>query len=228
MKNHYDRCIYCLVKLFIISFILIHSNIIFGTSQPDLTKGYYSEAVAFQFSGTVHKGIKACPWLLNEVTSELTGLNEEFRAHFKSDLRNETKQYPILHFDNFTYYFSGSWHHWKNYRQDDLEYFTNASFPYKYNSSTFDPYYAVVGFRWNFSDGNSWDEWNNTVVPVLKERLATKWYIDKVGFSIIFPCSPSRTSFPSQFLIFCSLAWLFLWRSNKRVKRGKMNEYFQN
>jgi len=141
--------------------------------QSDL----YSYFMAVEFSGITQNAIEACPWILNLSTTEITGINEEFRNYFVNDVKNETAQYPHVFVpDNFTFKYSDTTNKFNHCRQASL---SPEDFPYKYNTSEFNPYYCIVFLEYHYENITIKNEYNSIIAPALENLFANKWYIEQ-------------------------------------------------
>ena len=172
----------------------------------------YSYSMAVEFSGITQNTIEACPWILNLSTTEITGINEEFRNYFVNDVKNETAQYPHVFIqDNFTFNYSDTTNKFNHTRQIDI---SPEDFPYKYNTSEFNPYYCIVLLDYHGENITIRNEYQGTIAPTLENLFANKWYIEQAMIVIDQACCP--TSLDSTWFFLGLVTLTIFWTRFKR------------
>lgn len=170
----------------------------------------YLNEIEILFTGLNQSGLIACPWFVNESSSELTGINDQFREYFMDDIKNVTDKYPnFFHYDNFTF----------DYIYTEVQILAEGfNFPYKYNSSEFNPYYCWLLIEYDFHNKTAFQLWNSTIALELESTLQTKWYIEEVQVIITYS-KGSNTPFATQWVILSSLMMLIFWKRRFRIIR---------
>ncbi|MHA2173704.1 MAG: hypothetical protein ACXABI_02680 [Candidatus Hodarchaeales archaeon] len=190
---------------------------IFFSFQPGhrlvQSQSQFSHVMAVEFSGITQNAIEACPWILNLSVHEIIGLNEEFRNYFTNDVKNETALYPnVFDTTKFVFEYSDTRHYFNHSEQVDL---SREEFPYKYNTSEFDPYYSTVYLEYRVENTTIRNEYNSTIAPALENRFANKWYIERAEI-IIEIAHSADTSLDSTWILVGLVTLTILLKGTKR------------
>ena len=128
-------------------------------------------------------------------------------------MKNETAQYPnVFDPDNFTFKYSDTTNKFNHCRQIDI---SPEDFPYKYNSSEFNPYYCYVFLEYHYENITIRNEYRSTIAPALENLFTNKWYIEQ-AMIVIHQAHSANTFLDSTWFLLGLITLTIFWTGFKR------------
>ncbi|MHA1940976.1 MAG: hypothetical protein ACW97P_04535, partial [Candidatus Hodarchaeales archaeon] len=106
-------------------------------------------------------------------------------------------------------------HYFNHSEQVDL---SREDFPYKYNTSEFDPYYSTVYLEYHVENTTIRNEYNSTIASALKIRFANRWYIERTEIIIEIAHSTNTPLDSTWFLVGLVSVTILLKGTEKELK----------